>query len=89
MDFIYDDPVQSMAFEIGTSRTHSRSGLKKFLQENPKFHKEAYYVAMGLQFLSAEDSSSEVGDLPLDLLLLATGLQQDKALSLLLGNTKK
>ncbi len=89
VDFIYDDPVYPMAFEIGTSKKHSRSGLKKFLQENPKFQKGCYYVAPNLQFLSAEDSESGVGDLPLDLLLLATGLQQDKALSLLLGNTEK
>ena len=89
VDFVYDDPAHPLAFEIGTSKTHSRSGLKKILQENPKFQKGAYYVAPDLQFLSAEDSSSGVGDLPLDLLLLATGLQQDKALSLLLGNTEK
>jgi len=89
VDFVYDDPVQPMAFEIGTAKTHSRSGLKKFLQENPKFQKGCYYVAPGLPFLSAEDSESGVGDLPLDLLLPATGLQQDKALSLLLGNTEK
>ena len=89
VDLVYDDPTQPLAFEIGTSKSHSRSGLKKFLQENPKFQRGCYYVAPGLQFLSAEDSSSGVGDLPLDLLLLATGLQQDKALSLLLGNTEK
>lgn len=89
VDFIYDDPVYPIAFEIGSSNKHSRSGLKKFLQENPKFQKGCYYVAPGLQFLSAEESSSGVGDLSLDLLLLATGLQQDKALSLLLGNTEK
>ena len=89
VDFIYDDPVHPMAFEIGTSKNHSRSGLKKFLQENPKFHKGTYYVAPGLQLLLAEDSSSGVGDLPLDLLLLATGLQQDKAFSLLLRNTEE
>lgn len=89
VDLVYDDPVQPMAFEIGTAKTHSRLGLKTFLQENPKFQKGCYYVAPGLQFLSAEDSESGAGDLPLDLLLLATGLQQDKALSLLLGNTEK
>ena len=88
VDFIYDDPVHPMAFEIGMSKNHSRSGLKKFLEENSKFHKGAYYVAPGLQFLSAEDSSSGVGELPLDLLLLATGLQQDKSLSLLLKSTE-
>ena len=89
VDFIYDDPVQPLAFEIGTSKTHSRSGLKKFLQENPKFQKRCYYVALNLQFLSAKESLSGVGALPFDLLLLATGLQQDKALSLHLGNVGK
>ena len=88
VDFVYDDPVHPMAFEVGTSKTHSRSGLRKFLQENPKFQKGCYYVAPGLQFLSAEESSSGIGELPLDLLLLATGLQQDEALSVLLGSKK-
>ena len=88
VDFIYDDSIQAMAFEIGTSKKHSRSGLKKFLQENPKFQKGCYYVAPDLQFLSAEESSSGIGNLPLDLLLLATGLQQDKALSLLFGSAE-
>ena len=86
VDFVYDDPIHPMAFEVGTSKKHSRSGLRKFLQENPKFQKGCYYVAPDLQFLSVEESSSGVGELPLDLLLLATGLQQDKALSLLLGS---
>ena len=86
VDLVYDDPVLPMAFEIGTSKSHSRSGLKNFLKENPKFQKACYYVAPGLPFLSAEDSSSGVGDLPLDLLLLAIGWQQDKVLSLSLGN---
>ena len=89
IDFIYDDPVQPLAFEIGTSQRHSRLGLKKFLQENPKFQKYTYYVVPGLQFLSAEDSSSGIGELPIDLLLLATGLQQDKTLSLIMGTTGK
>ena len=89
VDFIYDDPVYPMTFEIGSSNKHSRSGLKKFLQENPKFQGGCYYVAPGLQFLSAEESSSGIGDLPLDLLLLAIGLQQDKTLSLILGNAEK
>ncbi|MCY4512664.1 MAG: AAA family ATPase [Bdellovibrionales bacterium] len=88
VDFVYDDPVHPMAFEVGTSKTHSRSGLKKFLQENPKFQKGCYYIAPDLQFLSAEESTSGIGELPLDLLLLATGLQQDEALSVLLGSKK-
>jgi len=88
VDFIYDDAIHPMAFEIGTSKKHSRSGLKQFLQENPKFQKGCYYVAPDLHFLSAEESSSGIGKLPLDLLLLATGLQQDKALYLLFWNTE-
>ena len=85
VDFIYDDPVHPLAFEIGTSKRHSLSGLKFFLRENPKFHKRCYYVAPGLHFSSAEDSSLGIGELPLDLLLFATGLQQNQAISLLLG----
>ena len=89
VDFVYDDPVHPMAFEVGTSTRHSRVGLKKFLQENPKFQKGCYYIAPNIQFLLAEDSPSGIGEFSLDLLLLATGIQQDKVVSLLLGNIKK
>ena len=88
VDFVYDDPVYPMAFEIGSSNKHSRSGLKKFLQENPKFQKRCYYVAPDLPFLSAKESSSGVGELPLDLLLIAAGLQQDQILSVLLRSKR-
>lgn len=88
VDFVYDDPAYPMAFEIGSSNKHSRSGLKKFLQENQKFQKRCYYVAPDLQFLSAEESSSGVGELPLDLLLIAAGLQQDQILSVLLRSKR-
>ena len=81
VDFIYDDPDRPLAFEIGASKTHSRSGLKKLLEENPKFHNGVYYVAPGLKFLSPEDSPSGIGELPLDLLLISVGLQQEKELS--------
>ena len=57
---------------------HSRSGLKKFLQENPKFRSGAYYISPNLEFLSPKDSESGIGHLPLDLLLVSTGLQQEK-----------
>jgi len=81
VDFIYDDPVQPLAFEIGTSKNHSFSGLKNFLKNNSKFRKGTYYVAPNLQFLSVEESSSGIGELPLDLLLLAIGIKQNKMFS--------
>ena len=82
VDFIYDDPVQPLAFEIGSSKGYSHAGFKKFLQENPKFKNRCYYIAPDVPFLPAEDSPSGIGEIPLDLLLLATGLQQDIILSL-------
>ena len=85
VDFIYDDINQPMAFEIGSSKKHSTKGLTQFLKENPKFQNACYYVAPDLPFLSPEKSLSGIGKLPLDLLLLATGLQQEKALSHFLG----
>ena len=85
VDFIYDDINQPMAFEIGSSKKHSTKGLTQFLKENPKFQNACYYVAPDVSFLSPEKSSSGIGKLPLDLLLLATGLQQEKALSHFLG----
>ena len=85
VDFIYDDPVQPLAFEIGASKTHSRSGLKKFLQENPRFCNGIYYIAPGLKFLSPKESQSGIGELSLDLLLISTGLQQEKEFSKFFG----
>ena len=87
VDLIYDDPIKPLAFEIRSSKTHSRSDLRKFRRENPKF--QCYYVAPELPFISPEESPSGVGDLSLDFLLLAIGLQHDKALSLFFGSREK
>ena len=81
VDFIYDDPIHPLALEIGTSEKHSQLGLKQFLKENPKFNKGCYYIAPNLQFQSIEESSSGIGRLPLDLFLIAIGLQQESSLS--------
>ena len=87
VDFIYDDPVKPLAFEVGSTDKHSQLGLKKFLQENPKFQKSCYYVAPDLQFQSVEESPSGIGRIPLDLFLIAIGLQYKKSLSKFLKKT--
>ncbi len=89
VDLIYDDPVQPLALEIGTSAKHSYSGFKKFLMENPKFKNRCYYVAPDLQFFSAKESPSGVGRLPLDLLLMAIGLNQEQSLALFMEHTEQ
>ena len=80
VDFIYDDRSYPLALEIGSSSRHTLISLKEFLKEHPKFHGGCYYVAPGINFSSAETSETGIGQMPLDLLLLAVGVQQELAL---------
>ena len=81
VDFVYDDSNQPLAFEIGSSANHSKKGIKKFIQENPKFKNKVYYVAPDIEFTSPETNPEGYGMLPLDLLLLSIGLQYDQMIA--------
>ena len=85
VDFVYDDPRYPLALEIGSSSKHSRQSLRELLKEQPRFKGGCYYVAPGTNFISAKNSNSGIGQLPLDLLLLASGIQQEQALKARLG----
>ena len=86
VDFIYDDPRRPLAFEVGSSSSgHSHAGLREFLKEHKQFFGFCYYIAPGINFISAKNSDSGIGRLPLDLFLTAVGIQQERSLKMRLG----
>ena len=80
VDLVYDHPRQPMAFEISLSRDHSRRGLRALMDRNARFRNRCYLVvARNALALAPEESPDGVGELPLDLFLLAVGGQHDRA----------
>lgn len=80
VDLVYDDPNGPLAFEIGSAPTHGRSGILRFLEDHPRFRGGCYYVAPSLPFRAAAATEMGIGELPLDMLLLAMGMQERAAL---------
>lgn len=81
VDLVYDDPTQPLAFEIGSSPDHSRSGLQALMERHPKFKGRCYVVAPQAAVSRPEANASGVGTIPLDLLLLAAGAQAEQSLA--------
>ena len=75
VDLIYDHPLKPLAFEIGRSHKHSRSGLHALAQKHPKFRHRCYFVSPTSWFLSSSASPNGVGTIPLDQFLMAVGAQ--------------
>lgn len=86
VDLVYDHPRRPMAFEIALSRSHKRQGLRELLHRNPRFRNRSYLVvAHSAIALAPEESPDGVGEMPLDLFLLAVGGQHDRAVAGRLG----
>ena len=85
VDFIYDDPKYPLAFEVEHSAKHSYKGLKDFLKQNKRFFGFCYYVAPGINFISAKNSEEGIGRIPLNHLLMAIGVQQEHYLKKYFG----
>ena len=86
IDLIYDDPRQPLAFEVSLSRDHGREGLRVFLEQNPRFKNHCYLVVAHSPIsLSPRESPDGIGEIPLDLFLLAVGRQHERALANRLG----
>lgn len=79
VDLVYDDPKGPLAFELGSSATHTRKGLEAFLRAHPRFEGGAWYVAPGLP-ATAPGEIAPWGTLPLELFLLGVGRQAAQAL---------
>ena len=80
MDLILDHPTEPLALEIASSPSHSRAGLQALVERHPRFEGRAYLAAPQSPMVHPQSSSSGIGSLPLDDLLLAVGAQADQAL---------
>lgn len=85
VDLIYNHPDRPVAFEIGLSAAHTRSGLAALMDKHPQFVGRCYLVAPDAKVAHPETTSTRIGTLPLDTYLLAVGAQADVALASNLG----
>ena len=63
------------------SGRHHRKGIAEFVARFPRFREKCYLIAPDLEARRPQDSWDEIGTLPLDLLLLATGAQMEHDLA--------
>ncbi|UCC29620.1 MAG: ATP-binding protein [Phycisphaerales bacterium] len=80
VDLVYDDASQPLAFEVATSPTHSLKSLREFQQRSTRFHNRCFLVCPGVHAIRPEAGRFGIGRLPLDLLLVAIGVQTQQAL---------
>ena len=86
VDLVYDHPRAPLAFEVSLSRSHDRHGLRAFMEQNPRFKGQCYVVvARNALAIPPEESRDGIGELPLDLFLMAVGRQHDRAVETWLG----
>ena len=79
VDLVLDDPEQPLAFELGGSVSHTRSGLSAFIERHPRFLGGAYLVTPDAS-VRKPDERTGIGTLPVDLFLVAAGRQAEAAL---------
>lgn len=80
VDLVYDHPEFPVAFEVGSSGSHHRGGLLRFIERYPRFKGRCYFVSPNVTASLPEDNSDNIGTLPLDLLLLAVSGQAGRDL---------
>lgn len=85
VDLIYDHPEFPLAFEIGSSVGHSRSGLSRFIEQHPRFRGKCYLVAPEIVTRKARDAADGIGTISLDMFLLAVSAQAASELRRRLG----
>jgi len=85
VDLIYDHPDLPLAFEIGSSATHNRRGLQRFIEEFPRFRGRCYVVAPEVTTRKAGDAQDGIGTIGLDYFLLAVSAQAESELRRRLG----
>ena len=90
VDLIFGDPSQPLAFEIGASIRHSRSGLAALIERHEHhehFRGHSYLVTPRATVHRPDSTGAGIGTLPLDTFLLAVGAQARQALADRLGAT--
>lgn len=80
VDLILEHPDQPLAFEIGSSATHTRKGLQALMQRHPRFVGGCYLVSPNSPSITPREASDGVGMIPLDVFLIAVGSQTSDAL---------
>jgi len=80
VDLVYDDPQSPMAFEVSVSKSHKLSGLTAFAKKYPKFENRCFFVSPDVAPLAPE-SAGGIGRIPLDLFLVAVGVQTERELA--------
>ncbi len=85
VDLVYDHPEQPIAFEISSSASHRRAGLRRFLSQHPRFRNRCFVVAPSVPSVAPDISTEGIGSIALDLLLLAISAQSEKCLAARLG----
>jgi predicted AAA+ superfamily ATPase len=83
VDLIYDHPDEPLAFEIGSSPDHPRAGLRALVDRHRRFEGRCYVVAP--QAGVTHPTETNIGTLPLDLLLQIVGAHAAAALATNLG----
>jgi len=84
VDFLLDHPTHPIAFEIGSSSSHPRTGLRRLAERHPRFAWRCWYSAPDVA-PQRPVGAGEPGAVPLDLLLLALGRQAELAVQRSLG----
>jgi predicted AAA+ superfamily ATPase len=85
VDLVFDHPDQPLAFEIGSSPDHPRTGIAALHEKHPRFRGRCYFVAPQVSVTQPTATPSGIGTLPLDLFLQVVGAQADAALAASLG----
>lgn len=81
VDLILDHPEKPLAFEIGLSPDHPRTGIKALQDKHPRFRGRCYVISPQASVTQPNAAASEIGTLPLDVFLQVTGKQTEVALA--------
>ncbi|MCC7423513.1 MAG: ATP-binding protein [Planctomycetaceae bacterium] len=85
VDLVFDHPDEPMAFEITVAKSHHVRGLDEFQSRFPRFRGRCFLVSSAPEFrMPTKDVH---GAIPLDAMLVAVGLQEEKALSDRIGGS--
>jgi len=86
VDFVLDHPTHPLAFEIGSSSSHPRVGLRRLAERHPRFRGRCWFSAPDVA-PQRPQADGEPGAVPVDILLLALGRQAEAAQARNLGFT--
>lgn len=87
VDVVLDDLARPLAFEVGSSPSHHRDGLRALIAKHRRFDGGAYLVAPGAPVHHPTAGSGEPGTLPLERVLIAISAQSERAASRRLGRS--